>query len=413
MVEYSTTMRNSHELELGDELLRLGTDGPTPARTAARTVATDVYTSPSRHAAELAAVRRHPAAAAHASDLAMPGDFVTTEVGGMGVIVARDREGRVRAMHNACAHRGATVETRAAGSARAFSCGFHGWSYQLDGSLRSVADAKLFSSAPCGKGLQALACEERHGMVWVTADPTAAPQSVRNWLGDELDDLLTYLELGTMVRHAVTDFSVAANWKLLTDGFLELYHLKYLHRKTIAPHFPANTTRSLRFGDHLGNALPKNRLLKELTTRPRHEWQVYKGVTMPIVLMPGTVIEWQAGHVEVFSLRPDPRDPGRTLVRLWLAVPADRAAETELWDRNWERVTETVTEEDFAAAEDVQRNIDAGTVTEILIGANEELLCEHLDAVDRITAATTTDGPSPGRVAPVAIRPLTGGPVHR
>ena len=378
-------MRRDDELQLGDELLQLVTDGPTPAQSPARSLSADAYRSVPRHVGELAAIRTKPAAAAHASDIAMPGDFITTEIAGRPVIIARDRDGQVRAMHNACAHRGATVETRPSGSARALSCAFHGWSYQLDGSLRSIADAKLFSSAPCGKGLQALACEERHGIVWVTADHTAAPLSVRDWLGHELDDLLSYLGLGDMVRHAVTDFEVDANWKLLTDGFLELYHLRYLHRKTIAPYFPANTTRVLRFGDHLGKALPKNRLLKDLAEMPRDEWKVIKGITMPIVLMPGTVIEWQAGHVEVFSLRPDPDDPSRTVVRLWLAVPADRADETDLWDRNWERVTETVTEEDFAAAVDVQRNIDAGIVDEILIGANEELLIEHLDAVDRIT----------------------------
>ena len=382
-------MRTEQELQLGDDFLNLDGNGPAPAQVPAQPLSTDVYSSTERHRAELAAIRTKPAAAAHASDVAMPGDFVTTDVGGVPIIVTRDRDGQVRAMHNACAHRGATVEARRSGSARLLSCGFHGWSYQLDGELRAVADAPLFSSTPCGRGLQALPCEERHGMIWVTADANVEPLAVREWLGEELDDLLAYLGLGSMVRHAVTDLEVDANWKLVTENYLELYHLKYLHRKTIAPYFPANITKPLRFGDHLGNALPKNRLLKELAALPRDEWPLEKhsvlgGVTMPIVLMPGTVIEWQAGHVEVFSLRPDPGDPTRTTVRLWLAVPTDRADEGDLWDRNWTRVVETVTEEDFAAAEEVQRNIDAGAIGELLIGANEELLGEHMAAVDRL-----------------------------
>jgi len=64
-----------------------------------------------------------------------------------------------------------------------------------------------------------------------------------------------------------------------------------------------------------------------------------------------------------------------------MLVPADRADNTELWDRNWERVCETIPNEDFAAAVDVQQNINAGAVEQLQIGANEHALIEHLDAV--------------------------------
>src|SRR5581483_11174194 len=47
----------------------------------------------------------------------------------------------------------------------------------------------------------------------------------------------------------------------------------------------------------------------------RDEWRILDGLTMPFVLVPGTVIQWQAGHFELFSLRPDPDDPRRTRCR--------------------------------------------------------------------------------------------------
>ena len=81
-----------------------------------------------------------PAAALASTELAGPGAFVTVDLAGTPVIISRDRDGRAHAMRNVCAHRGATVETRQAGTARIFSCGFHAWSYELDGSLRSVSD---------------------------------------------------------------------------------------------------------------------------------------------------------------------------------------------------------------------------------------------------------------------------------
>lgn len=65
-------------------------------------------------------------------------------------------------------------------------------------------------------------------------------------------------------------------------------------------------------------------------------------------------------------------------------VPSARADEIELWDRNWERVCVTIPDEDFAAAVDVQRNIDAGAVDVLQIGFNEEKLIQHLDEVDQL-----------------------------
>lgn len=381
------------ELEIGDRIQALVEAGPSPATTAFTPLDPSIYADIDTHRAELAAIAASPVAVVASSELAAPGDFVTAEVAGVPMIVSRDRNGHVHAMRNVCAHRGATVETRPSGSARIFSCGFHSWSYELDGSLRSVSDAGLYSTEPCTEGLRRLACEERHGIVWVTPSPDAPGEPIAEWLGDQVDELLTELGLGAMVHHAAIEYDLACNWKLLTDGFFEIYHLKYLHRSSIAPYFPANLSTNTQVGDHFVGWLPKNRLLKEIAERPRDEWQVLDHLTGAIVLVPGTVVQWQAGHVELFSLRPHPTDPGRSTVRLTMLVPAERAEETELWDRNWERVNVTIPDEDFAAAVDVQRNIDAGTVDQIRLGANEQFIRTHLDAVaarSRQTDATAT-----------------------
>ena len=370
---------------LADDLAPVVAEGHPAATGPATLIDTAVYTDGGRHQAELQAIRSHPLAAVHASEIDGPGDFVTADLLGTPALIVRGGEGRVRAFRNACVHRGAPVETQPRGSARLLSCGFHGWSYDLDGRLRAVSSADLYSTEPCPMaGLTALRCEERHGIVWVTLDPSGAAPGVREWLGDELDGVLSALELEqTVMTHSV-DLDVACNWKLLTDGFLELYHLKTLHRTTIAPYFPANIIAYRRFGPHLSVVLPKNRLVRQMRERPRAEWRILDGLTMPVVLVPGTVLQWQAGHFELFSLRPDPVDPTRTRCRLSLLVPAGRAEEAELWDRNWERLCETIPAEDFAVAERVQRNIDAGSTPQIHIGGNERMLVEHLRAVDAL-----------------------------
>jgi len=375
------------ELALGDRIAALVEGGPPPAGGPATVLPASVYSCPDRHRAELAAMAARPIPALHGGEIPEPGDFRTVELGGLPLVVVRGRDRRVRALVNACAHRGATVEHAASGSARAFSCHFHGWSYDLDGSLRSVADAALYSTTPCGAGLASVPCEEHHGLIWITTDPGPNPPSVREWLGAELDDLFAGLGLGDAVFFDSTDYDVACNWKLLTDGFLELYHLKYLHRGSIAPYFPPNLWLVERWGDHLAAPIPKNRLVRQLADRPRDEWEIWPDLSMPVVLMPGTVLQWQAGHFEIFSFRPDRDDPGRTHCRLSLLVPGDRAADRELWERNWERVRITIPGEDFAVAEEVQRNIAAGAVRELRIGRNEQALVEHLAAVDRLIDA--------------------------
>ncbi|MEM9714710.1 MAG: aromatic ring-hydroxylating dioxygenase subunit alpha, partial [Actinomycetota bacterium] len=259
-------MRSTWEAALGDELAELVRAGPPTATRPFRDVEPSAYTCERTHRDEVAAITRHPAAVLAASELAAPGDFVTLELGGVPVIVSRDRDGVVHAMRNVCAHRGSTVETRTDGSARIFSCGFHGWSYELDGSLRAVSKPTLFSTEPCTTGLRRLPCDERHGVIWVTADPDGDSE-VRGWLGEPLDDLLADLGMGAMVHHAATTFELDCNWKLLTDGFLEIYHLKFLHRDSIAPYFPADLTKVGRSGRHFVNWLPKNRLVTELTER--------------------------------------------------------------------------------------------------------------------------------------------------
>ncbi len=383
-------MNRGDELAIGDRIVRLAATPPADHHGAAvngtepsLTIDARVYTDPARHAAERALLGEHPTLVAHSSDVPAPGDFITAELWGTPIVVARDAHG-VHAYVNACVHRGATVVTEPCGHARLHSCPFHGWSYELDGSLRSISEPDRFGE-PSGLpgGLRRLACEERHGSIWVVGDPTVERIDVAEWLTPSLDGLLTDLELASMTCHRSQTYELACNWKMITDGFLETYHLKYLHRASIAPYFPSNRIDCRRHGPHFTTFLPKNRLLAQLAERPRDDWDVLAHLTMSTTLVPGTVIQWQAGHVELFSLRPHPTDPSRCAVRMTMLVPTARAGDTDLWDRNWQRLADTIPAEDFVAAEDVQRNIAAGAVTRLTLGATERHLAEHLSEIDR------------------------------
>src|SRR5262249_9548403 len=74
----------------------------------------------------------------HESRIAQPGDFVRSRIGTREILVVRQADGTIAALHNRCAHRGAQVCVATRGHARTFTCPYHGWAYRLDGSLIGV-----------------------------------------------------------------------------------------------------------------------------------------------------------------------------------------------------------------------------------------------------------------------------------
>src|SRR5262249_14833707 len=73
------------------------------------------------------------------AELPRPGDFKTTFVGELPVVVTRDEKGELRAFENRCAHRGALLCIGDRGNAREFTCVYHNWTYDLQGNLTGVA----------------------------------------------------------------------------------------------------------------------------------------------------------------------------------------------------------------------------------------------------------------------------------
>src|SRR2546421_7896206 len=71
---------------------------------------------------------------AHESEIPATGDFVLTRMGAEEVLLVRQENGGLAALHNRCAHRGARLAT-GCGSVRQFRCPYHAWTYRLDGSL--------------------------------------------------------------------------------------------------------------------------------------------------------------------------------------------------------------------------------------------------------------------------------------
>lgn len=164
--------------------------------------------------------------AGRAEQAAEPGQFFTAEVGGEPVIVVRDGAGRLRAFSNVCRHRAGPV-AEGAGSCKSFRCGYHGWTYGLDGRLLGAREFEGVEQwSPEEVALPEFAVESWGALVFVNPDAAAAPLAETL---EEIPALTSGRDWGSMRPAMRKEWTVECNWKTYVDNYLEGYHLPVIH----------------------------------------------------------------------------------------------------------------------------------------------------------------------------------------
>lgn len=172
------------------------------------------------------------------NEIPEPGDYIVVdlEVIGASVIVARAKDGVIRAFHNICRHRGNKLTRECRGSANGFSCGFHGWTFDLTGKLVYVPDEEgFFDFDKADFGLIPLATDIWEGFIFVNADPNPI-QTLKEFMGALEPSLKGYpfSEMEIDVEYSIT---VDCNWKVFSDAFQEAYHVGYIHKNSFPDQF--------------------------------------------------------------------------------------------------------------------------------------------------------------------------------
>ena len=172
----------------------------------------------------------------HESEIPEPGDYLTTVVAGQPVLICRNAGGTVRAFFNTCRHRAAKVALDPHGNARAFTCLYHLWSYDLDGRLTSVPEVDAYRTNACPSGLSlgelglvAVRAEVMHRSVFLCFD-TDAP-SLADYLGDFADCLRWPLGDPDVKTEVVWTKVLRANWKMQPENSRDGYHAALLHKR--------------------------------------------------------------------------------------------------------------------------------------------------------------------------------------
>jgi phenylpropionate dioxygenase-like ring-hydroxylating dioxygenase large terminal subunit len=173
----------------------------------------------------------HWQVACHVNDVANPGDWRSFDLLGERAFVVRGQDGTVRAFHNLCRHRGARVVDGAGGSCKgALVCPFHGWVYNLDGTLRGAARPETFGEMDREKfGLKPVEMEIWHGFVFIRFLPGPQP-SVVECLQPYDADFKDFRAAGVVSAgdHGYWG-QTPVNWKSVCDVDNEGYHVALAH----------------------------------------------------------------------------------------------------------------------------------------------------------------------------------------
>jgi phenylpropionate dioxygenase-like ring-hydroxylating dioxygenase large terminal subunit len=167
-----------------------------------------------------------------ADDLPEPGDYMVEDIGRESILIVRQNDRSIKAFYNVCQHRGNKLVLEPEGGMPFFTCPYHSWRFELDGSCSYVQDPEDFADGnPCSRAsLVELRCEQFSGFVWINMDPDCAPLRVS--LGQIWNEWQSY-PLERMTQVQALSVRMPCNWKLLLDNFHETYHLPTAHPEGI------------------------------------------------------------------------------------------------------------------------------------------------------------------------------------
>jgi len=174
--------------------------------------------------------KTHWLLAGHISDIPHPQNYLTFDAVGERALIIRNQDGKIRAFHNVCRHRGAKlVDSERGTCGRTLSCPFHGWTYCLDGELLSVPAAQTFENLDISQnGLVPLDLEIWMGFLFIRFGGTG--DSVADSL-EPIKELVTPYQLEKIEPIAGSRYQETRpyNWKIIHDIDNEGYHVPTGH----------------------------------------------------------------------------------------------------------------------------------------------------------------------------------------
>ena len=333
---------------------------------------------------------RVPSIVAHRSELAEPGDFLTVQMPRNRVIAVRQYDGGLKAFVN-LNHQGWPLDEQGRASVSRFTCkdgcfyDLAGQHHPADTNTRIGASgsddpvAGHDTDAAEQPALVELPIEERHGLVWLV-DRAGTSIDLAEWLGPDMDAVLSSYDLPDMVCFRFEAFDEPTNWKLMQDAFIDAYHIQYAHPNTAAKHIYTNIQTVEDFGRHSRVCAPRKSISRYLDDDPAglDGSDLASHVTDSHFLLPNsTLLRQPDNHFELLTFRPHPTEPGRCTMEMRLLVPRVENSSLPLerwnrvWEKNWDILISVLLQEDFPLLRASQSGMASADAGPMLLGRNE------------------------------------------
>lgn len=311
----------------------------------------------------------HPVAMS--CELPKPGSFFTTEIMNIPILLTRDKNGKAHAFLNACLHRGAALKVEQCGSAGRLSCPYHGWSYNLDGSLFSIPAVNLFGDcdAKIGEKLTLLPIVEAAGILHIGLTPDT-PKVFEAQKG--LLDILAPLEFEKWELFDRRSWWTGKyNWKLGVGTFMETYHIQYLHPNTVTSYLHGGVVAVDNWGACSRMSIPAL-TIDHLRSLPEDQWNPADHLTIMFHHYPSTTITLQGYMISVVQMFPG-GTPDTCQVQHSIYTPHKVTDENEIAFRTVfkDMLNYVLDSEDFMICETISKSSNAKALKKLYFGRNE------------------------------------------
>jgi benzoate/toluate 1,2-dioxygenase subunit alpha len=250
------------EIADGAPLMSRYRDNPAAIRSLVRpdSIHRHVYLDPELFELEMEQLwRRTWIYVGHDSQVPVAGDFYSTLIGREPVIMVRGADARVRVLPNRCAHKGTRLVSAVHGkcSGGMIRCPYHGWTYRLDGTLRTVPlrsgyEDTPFEQSSAARGLAEIASVNYRGFVF--ARLAVDGPDFHDYFGDSLssiDNMVDRSPEGRLeVAGGVLRYLHDCNWKMYVENLNDAMHPMVAHESS------AGTAKRVWDGMPAGTAMP-------------------------------------------------------------------------------------------------------------------------------------------------------------
>jgi choline monooxygenase len=306
-----------------------------------------------------------------------PGDVFPVMIAGQSLLVVRDKDGDVRVFYNLCRHRGAELIDKACKPRGGrLVCPYHAWSYNLKGEFlrapylyRNSDNTQPDETAREKLALIPVRSEVWRDIVFVDLSGVAKPfesliapldERLARWNADELRALSS------------VEYSLAANWKLAAENFLDAYHLPVLHSQIGGGFTGALQIEDVDVSDRIaGFVMPIGYGVERKESDgglPR-----FSGVgddeerIEVFVIFPNTLILVEPDNSQIITLRPQGAGVTHESFANYVATDASQTDEMAEFRNEYHQSGNQVNEQDVKLLEGLQRSraMDAANETQM------------------------------------------------